>query len=158
MRPRRTPRPVPKENPFRDRDRGLAGTSQTNAELHDLVTQASWVHDQVEDLGLVGIEVAEDGKISVGLASSPPNRSTKALPDASSARRTGPTWVSRKSGATEPGVAAAHSATTRRLNNTLSPRAFAQVRPTPGISCERPICSTLVCFIPLLGRTVIRPH
>src|SRR3970282_140211 len=23
------------------------------------------------------------------------------------------------------------------------------VRPTPGISCERPICSTLVCFIPL---------
>jgi hypothetical protein len=26
-----------------------------------------------------------------------------------------------------------------------------KVGPTPGISCERPICSTLVCFIPLFG-------
>ena len=29
---------------------------------------------------------------------------------------------------------------------------------TPGISCEAPICSGFVCFIPLLGRTAIRPH
>ena len=29
------------------------------------------------------------------------------------------------------------------------------VRPTPGISCERPICSTLVCFIPLFGGSSI---
>ena len=29
---------------------------------------------------------------------------------------------------------------------------------TPGISCERPIRSTLVCFIPLLDRPVIPPN
>jgi hypothetical protein len=29
------------------------------------------------------------------------------------------------------------------------------VRPTLGISCERPICSTLVCFIPLFDAVVI---
>jgi len=29
-----------------------------------------------------------------------------------------------------------------------------QVCRTPGISCERPICSTLVCFIPLFGCSV----
>ena len=33
------------------------------------------------------------------------------------------------------------------------------VRPTPGISCERPIRSTLVCFIPLLAGLVSqRPY
>ena len=38
-----------------------------------------------------------------------------------------------------------------------SPAIFsATVRPTPGISCERPIRSTLVCFIPLLGVLVTR--
>jgi hypothetical protein len=26
---------------------------------------------------------------------------------------------------------------------------------TPGISCERPVCSTLVCFIPLFDRTLL---
>jgi hypothetical protein len=31
-------------------------------------------------------------------------------------------------------------------------RSHRNVCPTPGISCERPICSTLVSFIPLLGR------
>jgi hypothetical protein len=31
---------------------------------------------------------------------------------------------------------------------------FEFVRRTPGISCERPICSTLVCFIPLLDGPV----
>ena len=30
----------------------------------------------------------------------------------------------------------------------------AMVGRTPGISCERPICSTLVCFIPLLGALI----
>jgi hypothetical protein len=35
--------------------------------------------------------------------------------------------------------------------------ALREVRTTPGISCERPICSTLVCFIPLLGRTAHTP-
>ena len=33
-----------------------------------------------------------------------------------------------------------------------------QVRPTPGISCERPIRSTLVCFIPLFGSLVPPPQ
>jgi len=33
--------------------------------------------------------------------------------------------------------------------------ALATVRRTPGISCERPICSTLVCFIPLFAGSVI---
>jgi hypothetical protein len=32
-----------------------------------------------------------------------------------------------------------------------APLSLAPVGRTPGISCERPICSTLVCFIPLLG-------
>ena len=31
------------------------------------------------------------------------------------------------------------------------------VHRTPGISCERPICSTLVCFIPLFGGLVALP-
>ena len=33
----------------------------------------------------------------------------------------------------------------------LTPFAPRVVRTTPGISCERPICSALVSFIPLLG-------
>jgi hypothetical protein len=32
------------------------------------------------------------------------------------------------------------------------------VRTTPGISCERPICSTLVCFIPLFDGLVALPR
>ena len=32
------------------------------------------------------------------------------------------------------------------------PLPLAPVRRTPGISCERPICSTLVSFIPLFDR------
>ena len=34
----------------------------------------------------------------------------------------------------------------------------ARVRPTPGISCERPIRSTLVSFIPLFGGPAATPH
>jgi hypothetical protein len=34
----------------------------------------------------------------------------------------------------------------------------ARVRRTPGISCERPVCSTLVSFIPLFGSLVALPQ
>jgi hypothetical protein len=33
----------------------------------------------------------------------------------------------------------------------VRPAPLGLVHRTPGISCERPICSTLVCFIPLFG-------
>ena len=60
--------------------------------------------------------------------------------------------------ATEPGTSQGSRVVGTVAEPSRAPtRHCTQVRRTPGISCEAPICSGFVCFIPLFGGLVARP-
>ena len=68
--------------------------------------------------------------------------------------RPGPVWPTQHRARLARQIAVA-PAVAQQLRRRRS-RDTGSVRRTPGISCERPICSTLVCFIPLFDGLVAR--